>query len=92
MSNPLSPGGCVVRRGDEHRGLYSVFAVGFFAVVIATAVAAEGHRGGVHTSWYKPLSPVKYHLPLSTIISFEQLSARPRPYTDLIIETSIYFY
>ena len=47
----LAPDGHVVSRKDAHRGLSSIFAGGFFAAVIATAVAAEGHRGQVHISW-----------------------------------------
>lgn len=54
-SSPAAAGvlGSVVylRRHGE-----GVFAGGFFAAVIATAVAAEGHRGQVHIAWeYTPV-------------------------------------
>jgi hypothetical protein len=40
--------GSVVYLGRHAEG---VFAGGFFAVVVTTAVAAEGQRGQVHISW-----------------------------------------
>jgi hypothetical protein len=54
-SSPAAAGvlGSVVYLGRHGEG---IFAGGFFAAVIATAVAAEGHRGQVRISWeYTPV-------------------------------------
>jgi hypothetical protein len=40
----------------------------------------------------RPLLLVKYHLYQSNIVLFEQHSSLARPFPDLIIETSVYFY